>query len=31
MTVTRKIQKFRMREIEIRERGLERTAGMEMA
>ncbi len=31
MTVTGKIQKFRMREIEIRERGLERTAGMEMA
>jgi fatty-acyl-CoA synthase len=31
MTVTGKIQKFRMREVEIRERGLEKAAGIETA
>lgn len=31
MTVTNKVQKFRIREIEIRERGLEKAAGIETA
>jgi fatty-acyl-CoA synthase len=31
MTVTGKIQKFRMRELEVRERGLEKAAGVETA
>jgi len=31
MTVTNKVQKYRMRELEIRERGLEAAAGIETA